>query len=438
MADAAPFQHPSIYFSATCTAGDSPSEALLSGQHRSDHAARMREELDFLDRCKIWCQSGHPSWSIPSWWKWYEMMHQGFGSHGAHVLRWFIPGGGVLATCCSAPVLVDGHQSFDRDSYDHCSLNYKDSHCGRHDDTTFGPWHMQLCMTMHARWCADARKPAGQNQSNTWSHSSWFGAGVFLFWLSSALLEQLCGWISPFQAGPRMAKAHGGGWGCLESLQDQDQWWLSGIHRPVELHFVARIASAGAGSRGYFGCSDCIGWNTTRFNRPGSTLVGCFGATPPIVWKIKVWQPTVGMSSHRCSLSCQGARILLHFSCSDAILWSLRNRCNRQFTTTSMSSILDITRLEGHVEKVENPLNPSKPISMVHIIEQLEVDTPCPPCWNVLPDHPRSTSPEDYTTETLLQDAEGLLKISCQLTGASAEAASIRFSLGDLEARLGC
>ena len=34
---------------------------------------------------------------------------------------------------------------------------------------------------------------------------------------------------------------------CLESLQDQDQWWLSGIHRPVELHFVARIVSAGAG-----------------------------------------------------------------------------------------------------------------------------------------------------------------------------------------------
>ena len=44
-----------------------------------------------------------------------------------------------------------------------------------------------------------------------------------------------------------MAKAHGSGWRCLESLQDQDQWWLSGIHRPVELHFVARIVSAGAG-----------------------------------------------------------------------------------------------------------------------------------------------------------------------------------------------
>lgn len=44
---------------------------------------------------------------------------------------------------------------------------------------------------------------------------------------------------------------------------------------------------------------------------------------------------------------------------------------------------------------------------------------------------------EDYTTETLLQDAEGLLKISCQLTGPSAEAASIRFSLGDLEAGQG-
>lgn len=52
--------------------------------------------------------------------------------------------------------------------------------------------------------------------------------------------------------------------------------------------------------------------------------------------------------------------------------------------------------------------------------------------------YPRPFSPtEDYTTETLLQDAEGLLKISCQLTGPSAEAASIRFSLGDLEAGQG-
>ncbi|CAL1138287.1 unnamed protein product [Cladocopium goreaui] len=46
---------------------------------------------------------------------------------------------------------------------------------------------------------------------------------------------------------------------------------------------------------------------------------------------------------------------------------------------------------------------------------------------------PESCFISDYTTETLLQDAEGLLKISCQLTGPSAEAASIRFSLGDLE-----
>lgn len=46
---------------------------------------------------------------------------------------------------------------------------------------------------------------------------------------------------------------------------------------------------------------------------------------------------------------------------------------------------------------------------------------------------PESCFISDYTTETLLQDAEGLLKISCQLSGPSAEAAYIRFSLGDLE-----
>ena len=61
MADAAPFQHPSIYFSATCTAGDSPSEALLSGQHRSDHAARMREELDFLIAAKFGAKADIPA-----------------------------------------------------------------------------------------------------------------------------------------------------------------------------------------------------------------------------------------------------------------------------------------------------------------------------------------------------------------------------------------
>jgi hypothetical protein len=65
---------------------------------------------------KIRCNSGHLSWSIP-W-----MTHQGFGSHGAHVLRRIIPGGVVLATATACnthvcngkrldcvPVLVDGH-----------------------------------------------------------------------------------------------------------------------------------------------------------------------------------------------------------------------------------------------------------------------------------------------------------------------------------------